>query len=100
MVGPVCAKLALIFSGCITLDKAGKEETDAGEQMAVDLLTGEMELQEAEEEGLFIETEETEEAEEGGPEKEVSVAEHLQELEMGVENQELYDPYHFIQYRR
>ncbi len=91
MVGPVCAKLALIFSGCITLDKAGKEETDAGEQMAVDLLTGEMELQEAEEEGLFIETEETEEAEEGGPEKEVSVAEHLQELEMGVENQELYD---------
>lgn len=124
MVGPICAKLALIFSGCITIDKVEKEEAEAiGEQMAIDFLTGEAPPQEGVPDGPFLEAEEVEEVEEteeseesgkmeemeepeekdrteedGGTannnqeaETEVSLVEHLQELEMGVENQELYD---------
>ena len=121
MVGPICAKLALIFSGCITIDKVEKEEAEAiGEQMAIDFLTGEAPPQEGVPDGPFLEAEEVEETEEseeagkmeemeepeekdrteedGGTannnqeaETEVSLVEHLQELEMGVENQELYD---------
>lgn len=111
MVGPVCAKLALIFSGCITLEKAKKvDENTPGEQMAIDILTGETQLQE--ETVQYMEALEEETADEpdvpgmtacgeedygsgllelAAEDGEISLVEHLEELEMGVENQELYD---------
>ena len=60
MAGPVCAKLALIFSGCITLEKVEEAEKP----------------------------EEPKEHNENNPNEEVCLVEHFQELEMGVENQE------------
>ncbi|MCM1253800.1 MAG: cation:proton antiporter [Clostridium sp.] len=121
MVGPVCAKLALIFSGCISPEKVAEAEADAaaGEQMAVDLLSGDMEAHEEigenpvmrtesmdaesmETESVLMETDDREEMDEpkdaieGGKDgalapEEVSLVEHLEELEMGVENQETFD---------
>lgn len=100
MVGPVCAKLALIFSGCITAEKVKEVDDASGEQMAIDILTGDVPPQEDETERPLSETEEIEETDEIGeteenseknPDAEVSLVEHLQELEMGVENQEIYD---------
>ena len=105
MVGPVCAKLALIFSGCITVEKVAEADAAAGEQMAVDILTGDVVPQENEAEALTSEAEgeaaETEEETEGSEatekhdeintNEEVCLVEHLQELEMGVENQEIFD---------
>ena len=72
MVGPVCAKLALIFSGCITAEKVKEANSAEREQMAPDILTGDTVPQEKE----------------INPNEEVCMVEHLQELEMGVENQD------------
>lgn len=102
MVGPVCAKLALIFSGCITPEKAAEADAIEGEQMAVDILVAgaeaHEEIHEAEietdAEGISPEAEADAEAalsETEAASGEVSLVEHLQELEMGVENQEIYD---------
>ncbi len=107
MVGPICAKLALIFSGCITLDKAvsaemGEQEesenTEAAEaaKLAEKVVeTGETDTIKSAEKAE--ETKETGVVEDGKEEQtvqteaEVSLVEHFEELEMGVENQEIDD---------
>ena len=107
MVGPICAKLALIFSGCITLDKAvsaemGEQEesenTEAAEaaNLAEKVVeTGETDTIKSAEKAE--ETRKTGVVEDGKEEQaiqteaEVSLVEHFEELEMGVENQEIDD---------
>lgn len=122
MAGPVCAKLALIFSGCITPEKVREADAALGEQMAVDILVESAKVHEAiraevqeEETGADAKSEADVEAEtetggesvfsglettpgddEAGHDEieaggEVSLAEHMQEMEMGVENQEIFD---------
>lgn len=130
MVGPICAKLALIFSGCITLEKAvcaemgeleetggAAEEpeklketdtmatmTEAEEPLVSDPLESAAEVP-----GKMPAAVEAEESPQNGEvsadgvkltkeqadteceEAEISLVEHLEELEMGVENQELED---------
>lgn len=121
MVGPICAKLALIFSGCITLEKAVCAEMgeleEAGETAGNPALAeetepgtgipGREEPGTAQEAGKHEETEKLREEDSAAeaaelptgdsPESrieapdEISLVEHLKELEMGVENQELED---------
>lgn len=76
MAGPVCAKLALIFSGCITMEKP--EEVEQQETPLSD--------DPVEKAGISEKTET-----ESGEEAEVSLVDHIEELEMGVENQEIDD---------
>ena len=99
MVGPICAKLALIFSGCITLDNAVSAEMGELEETAAAggaETEAEKPLQTAAEEdgeeAVLVDKspEEAETAEEEA-QMDVSVAEHFEELEMGVENQEIED---------
>lgn len=116
MVGPVCAKLALIFSGCISVEKVKESLSGedllqkSGAELFLEEDTGEDIGMEDEDEETSKDTESPEEdreTEEGtesaeedretskdaqtAEEPEVSLVEHLQELEMGVENQEIYD---------
>ena len=67
MAGPVCAKMALIFSGCITVDKMKEAETEVINEI-------ELKVNEKEEEGV-----------------ERTIVERLEELEAGVEDHEYYD---------
>ena len=132
MVGPICAKLALIFSGCITLENAVNAEMGELEEIArtgaeaveaarVGTGTGEAapigagtvetwetgakteETRETAdgEAGIFAEGQtdygqlsEEETAQETEADEEttdISLVEHFEELEMGVENQEIDD---------
>lgn len=97
MVGPICAKLALIFSGCITLDNAVNaemEEVDGAVEAAEIHWEPEAGREDGAKEAASSDelpekadlTGETEDAQ-----TDVSVVEHFKELEMGVENQEIED---------
>ena len=97
MVGPICAKLALIFSGCITLDSAVNAEmaeiegaVEAGETQT----QPEAAQEESAEEPVSVDGPPQEEEPPGKEEDaqtDVSLVEHFEELEMGVENQEIED---------
>ena len=107
MVGPICAKLALIFSGCITLDNAVNAEMGELEETAAvcgdEAETGkppqtEADMQEDREDSaeeavttddLPVGTDLT--GESADAQEDVSLVEHFEELEMGVENQEIED---------
>lgn len=81
MIGPLCAKLALIFSGSIPsgkTEKADKKETD-------DLSTVES--------GTHTDSKMAEDTEGDSAE---SIMEYLSELGAGVENQEYYDIEHEV----
>lgn len=107
MVGPICAKLALIFSGCITLDNAVNAEMGELEETAAvcgdEAETGRPPQTEADtqedREGSAEEAVTTDDLPEGtdltgesaDAQEDVSLVEHFEELEMGVENQEIED---------
>ena len=98
MVGPICAKLALIFSGCITLENAVNAEMDGVEEGVLTGVAPETEkLPQSEAAETGTESEETPAestgaaGESGEGHTDVSLVEHFAELEMGVENQELDD---------
>lgn len=107
MVGPICAKLALIFSGCITLDNAVNAEMGELEETAAvcgdEAETGKPAQTEADtqedKEGSAEGAVTTDDLPEGtdltgesaDAQEDVSLVEHFEELEMGVENQEIED---------
>lgn len=102
MVGPLCAKLSLIFSGCITVDKVREMETEVIKENQRLLEEAEPEAARAEAEaGTAEEEEENENDSQQNPDLDPHTLENnpeshplvkmLEELEVGVENHEDYD---------